>query len=284
MNNVKLDNIDTSFESYQQLINLYSECKNIYFSDIEIEISKWFAANLSSPLGGVVDKLVNNLNDIKFKTEYSIERILKKNNFLSHFGYDKINDSNNTTIEYLKLKPSDSRYFHEYIINELINRKELPEMSNELNKKISESIFEIFTNAQIHSQSDFIYVCGQFFPAKHKIEFTITDMGIGFKNIINNRFKKGLSSTQAIDWAINDGNSTKKNVTGGIGLAILKEFIIENKGKFQIISDDGFYQLSNNHEEKKLFKNKFPGTIINMQFRTNDRNSYSSIDVINDLF
>ncbi|MDR4507873.1 MAG: hypothetical protein MRJ65_06500 [Candidatus Brocadiaceae bacterium] len=45
-------------------------------------------------------------------------------------------------------------------------------------KKITESIYEIFVNAQIHSETDFIYTCGQFFPNKHMIEFTIKDTGI----------------------------------------------------------------------------------------------------------
>jgi hypothetical protein len=40
-----------------------------------------------------------------------------------------------------------------------------------------------------------------------------------------------------------DGHSTKQGISGGIGLAILKEFVILNKSKIQIISDDGFYQL-----------------------------------------
>ena len=75
---------------------------------------------------------------------------------------------------------------------------------------IAESIYEIFVNAQIHSSTDYIYTCGQFFPRKHKIEFTIVDTGIGFKNAINNRFNGTLSSIQAMKWALKDGITTKK--------------------------------------------------------------------------
>lgn len=131
-----------------------------------------------------------------------------------------------------------------------------------------------------------IYTCGQFFPKKHTIEFTITDTGIGFKNKINKRFNTHLSSTQAIKWALEDGNSTKYDIPGGIGLAIIKEFILKNGGKFQIISDDGFYQLEPQNEQTKLFNGFFPGTIVNLQINTNDTSSYclkSEID-INDIF
>jgi len=83
-----------------------------------------------------------------------------------------------------------------------------------------------------------------------------------------------LSSIQAIEWATKDRNTTKIGVTGGIGLALLKEFIEKNGGKMQIISDDGFYQFGRQGEEMHFFNGSFPGTIVNLQFRTNDNSSY----------
>jgi len=271
-----LYNIDTSFESYEQLIRLFQENKNRIFETIHVSIQKWFSANLCAALGGILDQLINGLNEIRFDTiQQDIQRIIQKNDFLSYYGYQKIEDVNNTTIKYLKLKPSDGRFFHPYVVNELLNRPELPDMTSQLKKKITESIYEMFVNAQMHSETKFIYTCGQFFPLKHKIEFTVVDIGIGFKNRINRRFGRSLTSTQAIKWAVIDGNSTKEDISGGIGLAILKDFIHVNKGKIQIISDDGFYQFDSTGEQYKLFSGFFPGTIINMQFKTDDIASYS---------
>jgi hypothetical protein len=287
MSNFTLRNIDTSFDSYQQLINLYNENREKLFDTIELYLQQWFSANLSSALGGILDKLIENLNIVNIcNLPANIETILKKNNFLSHFGFQKVVDVNNTTIKYLKLKPADGRFFHSYVVAELLNRPELPEMTSALKKKISESIYEIFVNAQIHSETDFIYTCGQFFPARHEIEFTITDTGIGFKNRINGRFGSNLSSVQAIKWAVNDGHSTKHGISGGIGLAILKEFISKNRGRIQIISDNGFYQIDSGTEQCKLFSGSFPGTIINMKFKTDDTSSYLLSDEISldDIF
>jgi len=101
-------------------------------------------------------------------------------------------------------------------------------MTEALKRKISESIYEIFVNAQMHSKSEYIYTCGQFYPKKQKIAFTIVDMGQGFKANINNRFRHNLSSIQAIKWATENGSTTKTDAPGGIGLAILKEFITMN--------------------------------------------------------
>ena len=43
----------------------------------------------------------------------------------------------------------------------------------------------------------------------------------------------------------------------------------------QIISNDGFYQFDSNKEILKEFQGEFPGTIVNLQFRTDDKNNYS---------
>jgi anti-sigma regulatory factor (Ser/Thr protein kinase) len=270
-----LSNINTTFQSYQMLINLYHEHKDKLFDTVHIELKNWFAANMSAALGGILDVFTNNLNTIDFDfIDPAIERILLKNDFLSYFGKTRILDQYHTTIRFLKLKLSDGKYFNDYVVNELIGRNELPKMSSMVKEKMTEAIYEIFVNAQIHSNSEFIYTCGQFYPKENKIEFTIVDTGIGFKNKINTRFNSKLNSIQAIQWAIKDRNTTKVGVTGGIGLALLKEFIEKNKGKMQIVSDDGFYQFDNKGEQTELFQGAFPGTIVNLQFRTDDNSSY----------
>lgn len=271
----QIANINNSFESYQKLIDFYIEHKEKDFDTIHIELRQWFAANMCATLGGILDIFSDNINTITFDyINPDIERILLKNDFLSYFGYSRIIDNHHTTIRFLKLKLTDGKYFNNYIVDELIGRAELPQMSDLVKMKITEAIYEIFVNAQIHSESKYIYTCGQFFPRENKIEFTIVDTGIGFKNKVNSRFNSTLSSVQAINWATKDKHTTKIDVTGGIGLALLKEFIEKNRGKFQIISDDGFYQFDSQGEQMQIFKGFFPGTIVNLQFRTDDNSSY----------
>lgn len=267
--------IDNTYNAYQRLINFYHEHKDKHFENIHIEIHNWFAANMCATLGGILDLFSENINIVVFDyIKPDIEQILLKNDFLSYYGFPRIKDNNQTTIRFLKLKLTDGKYFNNYIINEFLNRTELPEISVPLKEKITEAIYEIFVNAQIHSESKHIYTCGQFFPRKDKIEFTLVDTGIGFKKNINKRFGYNLNSIQAIKWAIQERNTTKIGISGGIGLTILKEFIIKNKGEIQIISDDGFYQFNTSGEQNHLFNGYFPGTIVNMQFKTNDNNSY----------
>lgn len=277
MNKFKLNRIDDSYASYQSLINLYESYKEDLFSDIHLELRGFFSANLSSVLGAILDNFKENINDIHF--DYitpQVEQILLKNEFLSYYGKTKINDLYNTTIKFQKLKPSDGKFFKNYVITELIDAYDsnLPKMSKGVKDKIVESIYEIFINAQMHSNTNFIYTCGQFFPNQNKIEFCIVDTGVGFKKKVNQRFQVNLNSLQAIRWAVQDKKTTKIEISGGIGLALLKEFVKKNKGKMQIISNDGFYEFDGNTENARLFNGEFPGTIVNLQFNTNDNINY----------
>ncbi|MBK9257354.1 MAG: ATP-binding protein [Saprospiraceae bacterium] len=276
MNN--LTSINNTFESYQKLITFYENNKNQFFDEIHLNLFNFFAANMSAALGAVLDKFTSNLNRVYFDNISSqIEAILLKNDFLTYYGKQRAIDHNKTTIKFQKLKPTDGKYFKNYVIEELIegHMADLPKMSQGVKEKMVEGIYEIFVNAQIHSKSDFIYTCGQFYPIKNKIEFTIVDTGVGFKEIINKRFSSNLSAVQAITWAVQDKKTTKVGVSGGIGLAVLREFIRLNKGKMQIISYDGFYQFDESDQVTRTFDGEFPGTIVNLQFNTDDNNNYS---------
>lgn len=274
----RLVKIDNTFESYQSLIQLYEKHKDELFGDIHVEIQHFFAANMSAALGAVLDTFKANLNDIHFDyLSPQIETILLKNDFLTYFGKQRAVDTNNTTIRFQKLKPIDGKYFKNYVIEELIEGhiSDLPQMSEGVKAKIVEAIYEVFVNAQIHSETKFIYTCGQFFPNKNKIEFTIVDTGIGFKGKINKRFGTNLRAIQAIKWGVEEMKTTKEGISGGLGLAVLREFVNFNKGKMQIISNEGFYQFDSEGETLNEFLGEFPGTIVNLQFRTDDSNNYS---------
>lgn len=285
----RLATINNTFESFQSLIQLYEKHKDELFGDIHLEIHHFFAANMSAALGAVLDKFTANLNVIHFDyLSPQIETILLKNDFLTYFGKQRAVDVNKTTIKFQKLKPTDGKYFKTYVIEELIEGHiaDLPQMSKGVKEKIVEAIYEIFVNAQIHSETKSIYTCGQFFPNKNKIEFTIVDTGIGFREKINRRFGSNLRATQAIKWAVEEKKTTKEGISGGLGLAVLREFVNDNKGKMQIISNEGFYQYDSDVETLSEFQGEFPGTIVNLQFRTDDNNNYSlksEID-INDIF
>lgn len=54
----------------------------------------------------------------------------------------------------------------------------------------------------------------------------------------------------------------------------------------QIVSNEGFYQLNAARETSNCFSAEFPGTIVTMNFNTNDPSFYGMIDgnISEDLF
>lgn len=75
-----------------------------------------------------------------------------------------------------------------------------------------------------------------------------------------------------------DGNTTKPDTPGGYGFDILKRLILKNGGMLQVVSSDGFFQLNTKGEKTVLLNSEFPGTVISLQFKTNDNHSYKLRD------
>jgi signal transduction histidine kinase len=153
----------------------------------------------------------------------------------------------------------------------------IPTMSKALTKRFRQSLLEVFLNATIHSQSESgIFVCGQFYPQKHRMDFTIADAGVGIReNVRKYTGKTKLNSCNAIKWAMTEGNTTKTgNQPGGLGLKLIKDFIQMNKGKIQVVSRFGYYEFSANGESICKMNNDFPGTCINIEINTEDTGGY----------
>lgn len=269
-----LGKINTDYWGYSQLIDFYQKNKDNWFGTVDLKLSDWFAAPACSMLGAIIFLLEKEITTVKLDP-MGAKEILSRNGFLSFLGSDRVKDYNNTTISYQALSPSDHKFFNKYVMSELLERPDLPKMSALLKKKIAESIYEIFVNAQMHSKTEKIFTCGQFFPSKHTIEFMITDIGIGFAESLAQRFDVKVKPIQAISWAMKYGLTTKKNVSGGMGLTLLQEFIEKNNGAIQVVSGNGYWEKIGDKVEKREFSLPFPGTMVNIQVRTDDQTEYA---------
>ena len=279
-----LPQIRHSYSSFETLAYLYTQTKEHILDDIEIYMgaTDWFDADMCAAFGAILYSLGRRLNEVSLiGIPQKVERILSKNGFLSHYGRARIPDQYDTTIAYRRFDVEDDHYFANYIESELIYRSEIPEMSPALLKKFRESIFEIFSNAVLHSKTDLgIFSCGQFFPNRNRLDFTVADLGVGIlKNIkenIKEYAKLKLSPEKAIAWATEEFNTTKRGkLPGGLGLKILCDFIDLNGGCIQIVSDAGYWQRKNYKTVTKRLSYPFPGTVVSVEINTADPHSYS---------
>ncbi len=273
--------VSSNYEGYNSLVKLYQKSKGITFDTVIFDFASctWFEANLCSVLGSICNKLEFDINTVKFiKMNSSIEKIFRKNEFLKHFGGESIDDVYQTTIKYRRYKSTEQSLFKEYLNKELLSKDEMPEMSMLLQKKINESIFEIFENAITHGNSKYVFSCGQYYPNKTppRIDFTIVDLGNTIKANVNNFLGAEKSGAEAIEWAVKAKNTTKTgNTPGGLGLKVIREFLKMNKGKMQIASGDGFWsQDKNSSTFVRELEDNFEGTIVNLEFNIEDSSSY----------
>ena len=285
-----LTSIEQDSSSFGTLARLYTEMKNCIFETIEVDMRRttWFDADMCAVLGAILYKL-SIVNDIELTNIHpSVRSILSKNGFLSHYGHERIPDHWSTTITYHRFNLEDGRYFFDFINNKFVRRNEMPAMSDGLLRKFREGIFEIFSNSVLHSKTELgIFACGQFYPTRQRLRFTIADLGIGIRDNIYQETGKLMEPEYAIAWATEVGNTTKTgNIPGGLGLDLLCKFIDLNNGCIRIISDAGYWCMNQNQVELKKLSHAFPGTVVSVEINTSDQRSYRLSDDIDmrDLF
>lgn len=288
---VNLSNIRHDKDGFEALVYLYAQTKECAFEVVEInmETAKWFDADMCSAFGAVLYYISENINTVKLTNLHSgVEKILSKNGFLSHYGRASVPDNWGTTMPYKRFDVKDDRLFAQYIETELMHRSEMPMMSSELSKKFRNNIFEIFSNAVLHSRTkDSIFSCGQFFPKKHMLNFSVADLGVGIRQNVEEYTHVNWSPEEAIAWAFTTGHTTKRGeIPGGLGLKLLQEFIDLNDGRIQIVSDAGYWQRQHKETTIGRLSEIFPGTVVNIEINTADNQSYALSSELsgNDIF
>lgn len=237
----------------------------------------FFSANLCAALGSVLHLLEERGKNVKFiNLSKTVKGSLSKNLFLLNFGEEFTSDYYSTTIKYRRFQSDQEEDFQKYLERELLSQPDLPKMTPLLKNKISKSILEIFNNAFYHAGCNGIYSCGQYYPKLKKLDFTISDLGRTIKANVNKFLKEDKSASGAIEWAVEEGNTTKTgNIPGGLGLSLIREFLRLNRGKIQITSGNGYWEEKEGVILAENFASVFAGTIVNLGFNIDDSKSYA---------
>ncbi len=279
-----LRNVRTDFAGFQQMIDLYDHLKYCDEDRIEIDMSDvtWFEANMCAPFGAVLSarKTVGGLR--LFGVQQKVMSILQKNGFLPNFGFDRVKkpDTHGTTIEYQKFEQSDVQAFKNYVAKHFVG-KGIPRMTAALRVEFRRSISEMFQNAVYHSNSKRgIFACGQLFPGgtNRRLDFSVSDLGDGMRKVIFDNTGQDLLPEEAIDWAMKGQNTTRRQESGtpgGLGLKLIREFLVLNGGRLQIASDAGYWTCYGDHQVlRKKFSSPFPGTVVNIEINAADKKNY----------
>jgi hypothetical protein len=276
---IPLPQIRHEQSGFEALVKLHAQTKDCRLTRVEIDMvdTDWFDADMCAAFGAILYRLSSALNTVELTNiPKSVEKILSKNGFLSNYGRAKLPDTLGTTIPYQRFDVKDDRYFAGYIEGEFVHRPEMPKMSAALIKKFRESVFEIFSNAVLHSKTKLgIFSCGQYFYRQHLLDFSVVDLGVGIRRNVRDHAGLNLSSEEAIAWATKGRNTTKRGpIPGGLGLKLLTEFIGLNGGRLQIVSDAGYWCQQKDQVYTAHLPLPFPGTAVSLETNTADKQSY----------
>ncbi|MDD9983612.1 MAG: ATP-binding protein [Gammaproteobacteria bacterium] len=275
----RLPTVRSTFNGFECLGRLASETKDLFFDELILDMSEvnFFDANMAAPLGAVLARVADAFNSVDIDAVPSeVARILRKNRFLTRYGYKPLRDGYRTAMPFRRLRLSGQSAFEDYV-DQWLERKGMPEMSKKARKAFKRKVFEIYQNAVIHSESDIgVFVCGQFFPKKKRLDFTIADAGIGIRETVRRYFENDrIGSVRSLRWALAPHHTTKRGrLPGGLGLQLLKDFTRLNGGKIQIASRFGFYEYSHGDENFRKMSADFPGTAVTIEVNTADESTY----------
>jgi hypothetical protein len=253
---------------YADLLSLNTSVKEIH---LNCNNCSFIQGNLFAVLGAILEPYRGKVYFLEMTP--GIEDIAVRNGFFSSPLQGEHNPMDSTA-EYKQFFRGEDKKLAEYVYCDLLNPMKISFRSNETRTEIVRSLCEVFSNAIMHGDTDRAHLCGQLYPNIANLKVTIVDIGITIHQNVTSFLGPGKTSLGSIKWALSGNNTTKKDVSGGLGLKLLIKFLKNNQGTIQIISHDAFWEAQYSGGEKiscEMLDAPFPGTIVTLSFNTNGR-------------
>ena len=265
------NNIDTTPSGHAKLVNFYLAYNQSSKLEVVLDLNEvnFIDANQCALLGAILTKLGR---ENRHKFSFIGSQILGQFNILSRNGFIKsssesltLGRNSSSAVRMALFTTEQDTEFLDYIENELLCHPALVKHID-FKDELIEHFSELFANIATHAQTNEVFVCGQYYPKRRELKFSIVDLGIGFLPPIM-EYTKGEVATaeQAIAWALN-GNSTKLDAPGGLGIKSLYEYCINKSGYFNIISGDSYWGNNLGTIGNRTIK-PLCGTIVHLIFK-----------------
>lgn len=203
-------------------------------------------------------------------------------NFHRHFSKDKIPSTSINFENFVGNLETD-----EFVSEKIVNYIQFKWLSDnnisimpQLKEDLSSKMFELFANALEHSKSSLgCFCCGNNFNEKEDQQLTLTiiDLGVGIVNSVKTYFKnrgETISSEYAAKWAFTSGKTTRVDQTGGLGLALVEDFLNVSNGEMKILCNDTKLDIYGNNKKYSFMPINFSGTIIKISMRPSKHGIY----------
>ncbi|XYG83761.1 ATP-binding protein [Limosilactobacillus reuteri] len=203
-------------------------------------------------------------------------------NFHKHFAKDKIPSTSINFENFVGNIQTDAQVSSKivnYIQSKWLSDNNISIMPL-LKEALSSKMFELFANALEHSKSPLgCFCCGKNFneKGKQRLTLTIIDLGIGIVNSVKKYFsdnEQKISSEAAVKWAFTYGKTTRSDQSGGLGLALVEDFLNVSNGEMKILCNDTQLDIKGNNKKYSFMPVAFSGTIIEINMRPSEHGLY----------
>ena len=214
---------------------------------------QWLDANLCAILGACFHRLHVH-NGLSFTLDRAQVagrfNIFARNGFVSVDGIS-LQSTGNSAVELQTFGQDESDEFVDYIERKLLGHPGL-QLHPDLVSDLTNSFTEVFANVNLHANTTSpVFTCGQYFPLKGKLCFTLVDLGGGYLPPIQRQFASITTCAQAVAWALQPGHTSRTpepeyfGVPGGYGLTNLHDYCKQVGGELQITTGDAHWSSAN---------------------------------------
>jgi len=270
--------IETNHIGIGEILKFYAFAKQYTYTPIDLNIStvNTLEANLSALILALANKLKIENKVSVFIVMANHHNVFFRNGLIAHLAgkgnSNPYEDNRQSTIPLTIFQTADDEKFCQYLRRDFFGHRGLEALSTTTKTTLSTHFEEIFTNVVLHANSTYpIFTCGQYYPEKQMLKFTLVDLGEGFLKKIAAKTNGEVSThTKAILWATYNLNTTKDVITfgpGGTGLKEIKNYCESNNGSLHICSGNGYINFLKNKTLEQVLANPFQGSIVNLIFR-----------------
>jgi hypothetical protein len=157
---------------------------------LDCQALRWCDGNLCAALAACLAPTVLRLGSVPVSLPTTeVRTFWQRNGFGSHLHILPWPDSYGSAIPFRLFAPTAHREAHRYVHESFTAQAGvLPEMTPVLLNRMCGQLCEVFDNAFEHADSRHgVFCCGQHFPKKNRLAFTIADAGIGFAGSASRR-------------------------------------------------------------------------------------------------
>lgn len=275
---VILIELETNHIGVSEILKFYAFAKQYKYTSVQLNISRvnTMDANLSALVLAIAHKLKVENKVYVFVLLADHMNVFYRNGLISHLAgkgnANQYEDNRQSTIPLTSFSNTEDEKFCQYLRRDFFGNRGLENLSNTTKTNLSTHFEEIFVNVVLHANTGFpIFTCGQYFPEKRMLKFTLVDLGEGFLKKINQK-TNGVVTTDnaAILWATYNLNTTKDVITfgpGGTGLKEIKKYCEKNKGSLHLCSGKGYVNFLKDKTMEHNLQQPFNGSLVNLIFR-----------------